>query len=461
MMNAVTNTAKVSVSFSVAAAFLLAVCAVSVSFIDHVNRILENVGFYNLQATQAAETITELRLHPESASQNVARIEEIRHLARTDLEIDDLSKARKAVESGASASQAIADLEQLSAYYRHAAEHARQQLVALHQSAIQGAAFLMGGGVVLLALIMVLVRRWFISPLFDVHDAIRLAIANDPAHPLPGNEMRELVAPVCDLVAEAKQLETRALRAERSSAVGEACTRIGQNLRNLVQSMRAMAQYKHDTGNADPSVKAAFDYIIASTNVMDHWVTSLVNASRPLELRSCQQAIEPAIRNSVSLLNPLFLERTITVDFKPADDLPDVQLDRPLFEQALVAVLKNAMDASPDEGRVSVVTTRGQGDTVRVTIADDGEGMNEEVRQRACEPFFTKRKGGVGLGLTYVQQIVELHGGKIEIESEAEKGTRIHIDIPVAATRSRPGLARVVTTAPPSSKSALSASTRQ
>ena len=174
----------------------------SVLLIDHVNRILENVGFYNLQATQAAETITELRLHPEGEQQNLARIEELRRIARSEREIDDLSKARKAVESGAPSSVAIADLEQLSAYYRNAAERARLQLVAVHQSAVQGAALLMGLGILLLMVIMMLVRRWFISPLFDVHDAIHLAIANDPAHPLPDNEMRELVAPVSDLVAK-------------------------------------------------------------------------------------------------------------------------------------------------------------------------------------------------------------------------------------------------------------------
>jgi len=98
---------------------------------------------------------------------------------------------------------------------------------------------------------------------------------------------------------------------------------------------------------------------------------------------------------------------------------------------------------------------------VRVTVADEGEGMSEEVRQRACDPFFTKKRDGVGLGLTYAQRIIDLHGGKIEIESEVDKGTRIHIDLPIAVAGVRPGLARMGTVAKLSSKSALSASTRQ
>jgi signal transduction histidine kinase len=444
-----------------AVALLLAVGAASVLLIDHVNQILENTGFYNLQINQAAETMVALRSHPENARQNLARVDDLKRLARTDYEINEIARARQAIETKAPASQAMAALEQLSEYYRKAADRSHRQLVAIHQGTVYGVVGLMGGGTVLLVVIMVLVRCWFINPLFGMYDAIQLAIADDPARPLPDNEMRDLIAPVSDLVAKAKQLEERAVRAERLAVVGEACTRVGQNLRNLVSSMRTMAQYELDTERGHASIKATFEYIVASANAMDRWVASLINTTRPLEPKTCRQSIEPVIRDSVSLLHPLFSDRNITVDFEPADTLADVEIDRPLLEQALVAVLKNAMDASPDESRIVVITT-GVGDTtVRVTIADEGEGMSEEIRRRACDPFFTKRKGGVGLGLTYVQQIVELHGGKIEIESEVEKGTRIHIDLPVAASRSRPGLARVEAKAPPSSKSALSASSRQ
>jgi signal transduction histidine kinase len=306
---------------------------------------------------------------------------------------------------------------------------------------------------------MVMVRRWFIGPLFDVHGAVLLAVANDPTRPLPDNELRDLMVPVCELAAKAKELDSRVARAERLASAGEASTRVSQNLRNLIQSVRAIAQRERDAANADSYVKSALDNILATTNAMDRWVTSLVNTSRPLELKACRQTLEPVIRDSISLLVPLLLERSITVDFEPADSVPDVLLERPLFEQAVVAVLKNAMDASPDESRIVVTTTSNVDGSVRVTITDEGEGMSDEVRRRACDPFFTKRKDGVGLGLTYVQRIVELHGGKVTLESEVKKGTCVHIDLPAAtSSNGRPGLSRVTVTAPASSKSAPSAS---
>jgi signal transduction histidine kinase len=458
----VINSTKLSLSFSVAVAFLLTIGTGSMVLINRVNHILEDVRFYHLQINQIAEAMTALRLHPANARENLPRIDDLKHLARTSPETKEIVKAGEAIERGAPPSEAIADLERLSEYYRKAAERARQQLVMIHQWAVQGIILLMGGGTVLVVGIMVLVRRWFITPLFDVHEVIQLAIADDPTRPLPKNEMRELVAPVCELAAKVKLLENRATRAERLASAGEACTRVGQNLRNLVHSMRTMAQYERDAQATNPNTRAALDYIIATTNTMDRWVTSLVNTTRPLELKSCRQAVEPIIRDSVSLLNPLLSERSITVEFEPADSLPDVLLDRALFEQALVAVLKNAMDASPDESRIVVTTTCRHDDAVRVTIADEGEGMSEEVRRRACDAFFTSRKDGVGLGLTYVLRIVELHGGKIEIESEPRKGTRVHIELPGAASAvGKPPDAHPKVTVLPSSKSALSASARR
>ena len=429
----VTNSAKLSLSFSVGAAFLLAVGAAAVLVIDHVNSILGDISFYNLQIDQVAETITAIRVHPERCHPNLVRVDDLQKWARTDFERTQIANARRELERPTAPGDAIGDLEQLSAYYRKAVEEDHQQLLVIHQRAVQGAIILMSGSVVLLVAIMVLVRRWFLGPLFDVQEAIQLAIAGDPGQPLPHSEMGELVAPVRELAGKIRQLEDRASRAERQATAGDASTRVGQNLRNLIHSVRSMAQRERKAEQIDASAKAAFDYIIATSEMMDHWVGSLVNATRPLELQACRQSVEPVIRDSVSSLGPLLAERAIKVEFKPAESLPDVQLDRVVFEQALVAILKNAIDASPDESCITVTMNYGNSEMVTVSIHDEGEGMSEEVRQHAFDPFFTKKKDGVGLGLAYAQKIVELHGGKIEIESKPGKGTRVHVHLPPAA----------------------------
>lgn len=435
-----TNSAKLSFSFSVAAAFLLAVGAAAVLLIDHVNSILGDVGFYNLQTDQVAETITAIRVHPDRRHPNLVRLDDLQKWARTDFEHTQIANARLELERPTSPGNAIGELEELSAYYRKAAEEAYQQLLVIHQRAVQGAIILMSSGVVLLVAIMLLVRHWFLGPLFDVDEAIQLTIAGAPGQPLPNSELGQLMAPVRELAGKIGQLEDRVSRAERQATAGDASTRVGQNLRNLVHSLRSVAKRERKVEQIDASAKAAFDYIIATTETMDHWVGSLVNATRPLELQACCQSIEPVVRDSCSLLHPLLSEHAIQVEIKPADSLPDVQLDRVVFEQALVAVLKNAIDASPDESCITVTMNYGNSEMVTVSVHDEGEGMSEEVRKHAFDPFFTKKKDGVGLGLAYAQKIVELHGGKIEIESKPGKGTRVHIHLPPATKSSgKPG----------------------
>ena len=356
----------------------------------------------------------------------MTRINDLEKWARTDSEREHLKKARRSLERNETG-DALSELEALSLYYRKAGQQAHQKLLSIHQAAIQGAIILMSIGIVLLVILMNLVRRWFLDPLLEVHYAIQLAIAGQPG---PEGEIGKVVAPVSELAERFKQLEDRTARAERLTAAGEMSVRVGQNLRHLIHSVRKLATHGQDAPSVSPDAKAAFRSVVAATETMDHWTSGLVNATRPMELQACRQSVEPVIYDSISLLRPSLSERAIKVEFNPADSLPDVHLDRHLFEQVLVAVLQNAMDASPDEGRIIIMTASSPNNMVVVTVADEGEGMSEQVRKRAFDPFFTKKKDGVGLGLPHVQKIVEMHRGKIEIESEPMKGTRVHIYLP-------------------------------
>jgi len=425
----VTNSARLSLSFSVSAAFLLAVGASAILFVDHVNSILSESGFYDMQIDQVADAAAAIRVAPRQHSANLSRLDDLEKFARSDSERGHLDAAKQDLMRNAPA-EALGELESLSAYYRKANQQTHQQLLMIHQAAIHGAIVFMSASILLLVILMTLLRRWFLGPLFNTQNAIELAIAGDSRQSSPKNEMGELIAPIHDLVRRVKEYEYRALRAERLAAAGEMSVRVGQNLRHLIHSVRTLAAYERDAPSVGPNAKAAFRSMVTATETMDHWAAGLVNATRPLELQVCRQSIEPAIRDSISLLASSFVERTIKAEFRPADSLPEVQLDRHLFEQVMVAVLQNALDASPDGSRVTIMTATSPNSMVVITVADEGEGMAEEVRKHAFDPFFSKKRDGVGLGLSYARKIVELHGGKIDIDSEPMKGTRVHIYLP-------------------------------
>ena len=105
--------------------------------------------------------------------------------------------------------------------------------------------------------------------------------------------------------------------------------------------------------------------------------------------------------------------------------------DRPQMEQVFLNLLKNAREAcsrrtSPEVEVVAEPMTNG----IRFLVSDNGEGILPEVKERIFVPFFTTKPNGSGIGLSLCRQIVSLHGGRIYVESELDKGTRFVMELP-------------------------------
>jgi signal transduction histidine kinase len=116
------------------------------------------------------------------------------------------------------------------------------------------------------------------------------------------------------------------------------------------------------------------------------------------------------------------------------------------LREVFVNLIANAIDASEPKSPVRIRTelveqnsssraiaapVRTLGERIRILIEDHGAGMSEKTRARLFEPFFTTKKRGTGLGLSIVRQILDLHGGSIEVESEQGKGTTFRIELPL------------------------------
>jgi two-component system, NtrC family, sensor kinase len=142
---------------------------------------------------------------------------------------------------------------------------------------------------------------------------------------------------------------------------------------------------------------------------------------------------------ATALVRHRFHKANVELESKIDDGLPKIACEPSLFEQALVNLLLNACEASPEGGRVTLsvgVTRRGNNsgqevDEVEFLVDDAGEGISEHARERATEPFFSTKRmsGGSGLGLTIAREIVLHHAGTLTLESRGEVGTRARIAI--------------------------------
>ena len=111
-------------------------------------------------------------------------------------------------------------------------------------------------------------------------------------------------------------------------------------------------------------------------------------------------------------------------------ELPRVMLDAESFRAALLNLLLNAVQAMSDGGQIVVRTTASGGNAV-LQLIDNGCGMNEQTAAHMFEAFFSTKAGGSGLGLPTTSKIIEAHGGRIHVQTEAGHGTQFTIELPV------------------------------
>lgn len=152
-----------------------------------------------------------------------------------------------------------------------------------------------------------------------------------------------------------------------------------------------------------------------------------------------KKAEEPRLlcwNEGISALQPLLqrlLHENIRLLTELAPEPGTVKLDPAGMQQIILNLVLNARDAMPDGGTLTLITRR-SGSEVEFVVADTGYGMNRETRSRLFEPFFTTKQPGrgTGLGLATVQRLVQEQAGRIQVDSETRKGTRVTVRLPEA-----------------------------
>lgn len=128
--------------------------------------------------------------------------------------------------------------------------------------------------------------------------------------------------------------------------------------------------------------------------------------------------------------------RNVRVRAELRGNLPNVSIDRVQIQQVLVNLLRNAIDAMSNSSRRELtISADMDGSTfVRVNVGDTGSGIDPTVAERLFTPFTTTKESGMGVGLSICKAIIEKHGGKIGVESNAAGGATFHFTVPIDAS---------------------------
>jgi two-component system, sporulation sensor kinase E len=163
---------------------------------------------------------------------------------------------------------------------------------------------------------------------------------------------------------------------------------------------------------------------------LDYIVRQFLEAIRPSPPKLAPGNVNDVVRETIDLLRPEIENRGITIREKLPRHLPVAPIDAGQIKQALVNLIKNAIQAMTKGGMLTVEAGQAAGG-VWVLVKDTGGGIPQEQINRIFEPFFTTKKKGSGLGLMIVQRIVRDHGGRIELDSRVNEGTTFRIWLPL------------------------------
>lgn len=230
---------------------------------------------------------------------------------------------------------------------------------------------------------------------------------------------------------ERRKLEVQLSRAERLSSMGEMAAGISHEIRNplgIIRSSAELLQKKMagvDPSNTVPSI------IVEETRRLNNIITDFINYAKPKSPHLTPSSVEDIIERNLTFLSTQLSEKKYRVSRDVEKDLPEVMADSAMLYQAFLNIFINCMQAMPEGGEIRVALGTNQNGIV-IHFDDEGEGIPEEAMDKIWEPFFTTKEKGTGLGLGIVKNIIESHGGRIQIHNKSEQGVRVTVELPLS-----------------------------
>jgi PAS domain S-box-containing protein len=231
---------------------------------------------------------------------------------------------------------------------------------------------------------------------------------------------------------QAKQLEQQLLASGRLVAVGELTASMAHEFNNPLGIILGFAQGLLDGMNtADPNYQHV-RIIAEEAKRCERLVQELLEFGRPKSADFILTDIAEIIERTMSLVQPHAAKSKVETAIGIAGPLPRMHADPQQLQQILLNLSLNAVDAMPHGGTLTVAAAVDADESMIITVADTGIGIDADVLPKIFQPFFTsKKRRGLGLGLPICDRIVKSHGGTIYVESHPGQGTTFKIYLPL------------------------------
>jgi len=237
------------------------------------------------------------------------------------------------------------------------------------------------------------------------------------------------------LYEDLKRSKSYIRRADRLASLGTLTAGLAHEIRNPLVALKTLTQLLPERLDDEEFRNQFLKIASGEVERISSLVTELLDFARPSDPKLELENINTILDGMILLVSTETKKKRIDVTKSYASDLPPIQIDREQIKQVFLNVLINAIQATPENGKITVKTRSfvkpGGEPFAQIEFTDTGCGIPEDDLEDIFNPFFTTKTAGSGLGLSISHQIVQDHRGYIDVESQLNKGSSFFVNLPV------------------------------
>jgi signal transduction histidine kinase len=284
----------------------------------------------------------------------------------------------------------------------------------------------------------VVFTRGLAAPLSIMLKATRKLKSGDLGFRVQGltDEFGEMASAFNEMAAALQEQMHNMRRAEQMTMVGEMATGLVHEIKNPLAGIKGAMQVLQNGADITEEESAILSQAIGEVQRVELLMKSLLNFAKPPKPQLLPVTINDVLEATINASIPCSASvadspQAIRVVKRFDPNLPLTMVDPLEMQQVFLNLLMNAVQAMPSGGVVTATTfENASAKEIHIEIADTGMGINDEIREKIFQPFFTTKSKGTGLGLAISKQFIEIHGGTITAEKNTAGGATFRIILP-------------------------------
>ncbi|MGZ4033201.1 MAG: PAS domain-containing sensor histidine kinase [Tumebacillaceae bacterium] len=230
-------------------------------------------------------------------------------------------------------------------------------------------------------------------------------------------------------ITDHKKTEELLRRSDRLTLVGQLAAGVAHEIRNPLTSIKGFVQLLRANQTDKPHY---YDIILSELDRINFIVNEFMVLAKPHIVTFEQHDVTALLQNVLTLVHTQAIINNIEIMPIFSRDIPLIKCEPNQLKQVFINIMKNAIEAMPDGGRILIVLACSEPHHITIQFIDQGGGIPEERIPKLGEPFYTTKEKGTGLGLMICFKIIEAHRGHLSIQSDFGLGTTVDIKLPIA-----------------------------